>query len=146
MLLNFFNFRKKFLYVCRTSQNCTGIIFLELSSEGLFIQLKKKFCCWGTLIYTTIHQCGLTNQFLKQIQCQLHNFAELVIITWEFFPQAQTIFHSTSLLSSQYRSNMSLCGVNSTYCTIEYTVHHLFFLFFFWNVHFIMYTLQWVRC
>ena len=30
-----FHFRKKYLNVCRTSQNCTGIILLELSSEGL---------------------------------------------------------------------------------------------------------------
>ena len=53
-----FNFRKEKKNVCRTSQNCTGIILLGLSSKGLYIQLKKVFRCWGTLIYTTIHQWG----------------------------------------------------------------------------------------
>ena len=51
-----FNFRKKCLNVCRSSQNCTGIILLELWSEGLIIQLKKIFCCWITLICTTKQQ------------------------------------------------------------------------------------------
>ena len=58
--------------VCKTSRNCTGIILLGLSSEGLFIKLKKIFCCWGTLIYTTIHQCDafppdLTNKVVEQV-------------------------------------------------------------------------------
>ena len=44
------------LNVCRSSQICKGIIFLELSSEGLFIQLKKLFSCWRTWICTTIQQ------------------------------------------------------------------------------------------
>ena len=30
--------------------------FMELSSEGLFILLKKIFCCWDTLICPTKHQ------------------------------------------------------------------------------------------
>ena len=46
-----------FKTVCRSSQNCTGTILLELSSEGLFIQLEEIFCCWITLICITIQQC-----------------------------------------------------------------------------------------
>ena len=57
MVLNCF-IQKKYLHVCRSSQICTGIILLELSSEGLFILLKKIFCCWRTLICTTIQQCS----------------------------------------------------------------------------------------
>ena len=39
-------FRKKnIFYVCWSSQNCTIIVFLELSSEGQIILLKKIFCC-----------------------------------------------------------------------------------------------------
>ena len=51
---------KKCLNVCTSSQNCTGINLLELwSAEGLFIQLKKIFCCWITLICTTKQQWAL---------------------------------------------------------------------------------------
>ena len=53
--------QKNCLNVCRSSQNCTGIILLELWSEGLFIQLKKICCCWITLICTTIQQCPVVS-------------------------------------------------------------------------------------
>ena len=62
-ILNFL-FQKKCLNVSRSFQICTGIIFLELSSEGLFIQLKKIFCCWITLIYTTKQQWGTDKTFI----------------------------------------------------------------------------------
>ena len=59
-----FSFRKKYFNVCRSSQNCTGFILLELSSEGRFILLKKFFCCWKTLLCTTIHQWYRKNKLL----------------------------------------------------------------------------------
>ena len=39
-----------------SSQHRTGIILLELSSEGLFFQLKKILSCWITLICPKIQQ------------------------------------------------------------------------------------------
>ena len=44
MVLHFL-IQKKYLNVCRSSQICTGIVLLDLSSEVLFIQLQKIFCC-----------------------------------------------------------------------------------------------------
>ena len=49
--------------MCRSSHNRTEIIFLELSSEGLFIQLKNKFCCWITFICPTNQQCYISKSF-----------------------------------------------------------------------------------
>ena len=62
--LNFY-FQKSCLNVCRSSQNCTGINLLEVLSDGLFIQLKKIFSCWKTLICTTIQQCNMCHFFGK---------------------------------------------------------------------------------
>ena len=56
-MVKIFNFRQNCFHVCKSSQSCTGIILLGLSSEGLFIQLQKIFCCWGTQINKIIHQC-----------------------------------------------------------------------------------------
>ena len=39
------------------SNVCTEIILLEISSEGLFIQLKKVFCSWILLICPRKQQC-----------------------------------------------------------------------------------------
>ena len=60
-----FKSRKKYVNVCRSSQICTGIILLELTSEGLFIQLQKIFCCWRTLICTTKQQCTMKRPKLQ---------------------------------------------------------------------------------
>ena len=49
-----------------TSQNCKGIILLKLSSEGLFIQLKKIVCCWITLICPTKQECATTWNNIKK--------------------------------------------------------------------------------
>ena len=56
-ILKFLKIWRKKLKICWSFQICTGIILLELSSEGLFIQMKKIFCCLITLICTTIKQC-----------------------------------------------------------------------------------------
>ena len=75
--------------------------FLELSSEGLFIQLKKIFCCRITLI------CPTKQQWFKLCSFSLTLKANNFLLFIKKHPQVRYyIVHANALLCMKYAWNL----------------------------------------